>query len=486
MPQQVFHDKQLTLLRMEQKLVSALHEHPGAVDRRTEHALRYALGLAQLSTFQPGASALGGRNERPDVLVRHAELTRFRHLVLEHFAPLLLHTRRSERRIEKVALAFGRIRHRMAEVRRAILAFHVNDFSAEELDREVGQKTLVSVAGGGGGSGYVYVGAWEVLQNAGLVPSYVLGSSIGAVLGLFRCLKRKGDFDDYLNFAKGLYFDEIFRVVSFRARYGLPGVLRLFLHAGIGAWFKHPDGSNMRLHDLEIPYESIVSGVRRGALGETPTQYARSHHLPEDRRPSALELRAQVAAQLVRMVGFFNPMMVREIVIGSDPLTRGFDCVDAAGFSAALPGVLHYDVARNDLHMHEVLDALMKREDVVALVDGGIANNVPANTAFRRVQEGVIGTRNCYYLCFDSLHPQTTLGHLWLHPLERILALQVALNQRYMHHHMRFIPTLSPIHLLPNERQFDRAVKWGRAQMAVELPLMQKFFERALWLEPDP
>jgi len=480
---QLFHDRQLTLMRMEQKLVSALHEHPGAVDRKTEHALRYALGLAQLSTFQPGAAAIGKRNGRLDVDVRHPELVRFRNLVIEHFSPLLLHTQRSARRLEKAVFALGRIRHRMSEARSAILAAHVNDFSAEELDREVGQKTLVSVAGGGGGSGYVYVGAWEVLQNAGHVPSYVLGSSIGAILGLFRCLKREGDFDEYLAFAKRLKFDEVLRVVSFRARYGLPGVLRLFLHAGIGSRFKHSDGRNMRLTDLEIPFESIVAGVRRGALGETPDQYARSHHLPEDRRPSALELRAQVASQLVRMVGFFNPMMVREIVIGADAMTREFDCVDAAGFSAAVPGVLHYDVARKDAHMHGVLDALMQREDVVALVDGGVANNLPANTAFRRVQEGVVGTRNCYYLCFDSLHPQTSLGHLWLHPLERILALQVALNERYMHQHMRFVPTLSPIHVLPNERQFDRAVRWGRAQMAQELPLMQKFFERVLWQE---
>jgi len=470
-------------MRMEQKLVAALHEHPGAVDRRTENALRYALGLSQLSTFQPGAAANGKRNQRRDVEVHHPELTRFRHLVLEHLAQPVLHTKRTSRLLEKAVFALGRFRHRMVEARRAVLDAHANDFSAAELDLEVGQKTLVSVAGGGGGSGYVYIGAWEVLQQAGHVPSYVLGSSMGAILGLFRCLKYAGDFDEYMAFAKRLKVDEILRVVSFRARYGLPGVLRLFLHAGIGSHFKHADGRNMRLTDLEIPFESVVAGVRRGALGETPDQYARSHHLPEDMRPSALQLRAQVASQLVRMVGFFNPMMVREIVIGSDALTREFDCVDAAGFSAAVPGVLHYDVARTDTHMHGVLDELMKRDDVVALVDGGVANNVPANTAFRRVQQGVVGTRNCYYLCFDSLHPQTSMGHLFLHPLERILALQVALNERYMHQHVRFSRTLSPIHVLPNQREFDRAVQWGRAQMAEELPLMQKFFERVRWQE---
>ena len=65
------------------------------------------------------------------------------------------------------------------------------------LDQELGIKTLVTVAGGGGGSGYVYIGAWDVLQGAGLVPGYVIGSSMGAVLGLFRALRKDADFDEY-------------------------------------------------------------------------------------------------------------------------------------------------------------------------------------------------------------------------------------------------------------------------------------------------
>jgi hypothetical protein len=253
-------------------------------------------------------------------------------------------------------------------------------------------------------------------------------------------------------------------------------VLRLFLHAAIGSVFKI-DGRNMRLTDLEIPFECIVGGIRRGALGQTPDEYARARQLPEDARPTRLALHAQVARQLMRAVSFFNPILVREIVIGADALTREFDCVDAAGFSAAVPGVLHYDVARADLRMIGILDRLIEREDVVALIDGGVVNNVPVNTAYRRVQEGVIGTRNCYYLCFDSLRPQTRISHLWFSPLAQLLALQVTLHRRYMHRHIRFRPTLSPANVLPSPEQMIRAVSWGRASMAEELPLVQKFFE---------
>jgi len=177
--------------------------------------------------------------------------------------------------------------------------------------------------------------------------------------------------------------------------------------------------------------------------------------------------------------------VVKEIVIGGDELTADFDAIDAAGFSAAIPGILHYDVARKDRHMERILTELLAREDVVALVDGGVANNVPVRTAFRRVQEGKIGTRNCYYLAFDCLSPQATPGHLWMHGIEQALQLQVAMNRRFTHRRIAFKPTLSPVNLLPPPRQLDRAIHWGRQQMSEELPLIKKFFDPVEWVEPE-
>jgi len=134
--------------------------------------------------------------------------------------------------------------------------------------------------------------------------------------------------------------------------------------------------------------------------------------------------------------------------------------------------------------MGALLTQLMERNDVVALVDGGVANNVPSGPAWRQVRDGRIGTRNAYYLAFDSFHPQGGLGHLWLQPITRVVALQVATNDRYAHRRIEFKPTLSPIRLLPSSEQLDQAVGWGRAQMAAELPLLQKFFERVRWVAP--
>lgn len=468
---------------MERSLVRGIFDHPGLLDRRTENQLRYLLGFAHLTAFQPGAAASGARNDRPDVVLAEEPVTAIRGRVFEHLSGPLLQERDDAKGLVAARQALPRLLEPLRRSRRKLLEHHGNELSAEDLDNEIGIKTLVSIAGGGGGAGYVYVGAYDVLQDNGLVPGYVIGSSIGALMGLFRARKRHADFDEYLNLAKRLRSEEVFRFVSLRARYGLPGILRLFLHATIGKAFENEDGTPALLPQLEIPYEAVVAGVLRGALRQTPEEYARAHDLLPSKRPGPLKLRRMIAGQLVRMVAFFNPMIVKEIAIGSDELTSTFDAVDAAGFSAAVPGILHYDIARNDPHMDRILSELFRREEIVCLVDGGVANNVPVRTAWHQVQAGKIGTRNCFYLAFDCFHPQWNPSHVWLQPITRLVQLQVALNRPFSHRLIRFKPTLSPVNVLPQPREIDQAVAWGRHQMAEEVPFIKKFFERIHWVE---
>jgi predicted acylesterase/phospholipase RssA len=473
-------EDQLRIERMETRLIRALYKHPGLISHRREHQLRYGIRLAGLRVFEPGAARRGGSSGRGDVEVESPLLSQWRSWVLDELRDSLI-GKDTRDRIEAAAKTITPRLQQLQEVRREVAQKHEADFSRRELDEEIGIKTLVSVAGGGGGSGYVYFGAWDLLQNAGLVPGYIIGTSIGAVLGLFRAAHRNADIDEGIAIAKSLRRGDIFRFVSVNARYGLPGITRLFLHAGVGHAFEKRGGGEMRLSDLEIPFETVVGGLRRGAIPESPEQYARSHHLPEDKRPGTLQLRAQIASQLVRIVGFINPRAVSEIVIGGDELTRDFNAIDAAGFSAAIPGILHYDVTRDDPHMNAILTQLLKREDVVALVDGGTANNVPARVAWKQVQAGKIGTRNSYVLAFDCFHPQLSLGHIWMRPVTQLIAYQVALNERFAQQRIEFQPTLSPVNLLPGPDELDQAVEWGRDTMAAALPRIQKFFERVRW-----
>lgn len=471
---------------MEDKLITGLFEHPGVITRRCEHQLRYALALASLETFQPGAAVKGARTNRPDITVRSPQLAGWRRRVLSNLAHVLIETQDTRERVLTANKALYPMLPALEKTRDDVIEKYVNDFNARELDQELGIKTLVSVAGGGGGAGYVYMGAWDVLQNAGLVPGYVIGASIGSVLGLFRARRRKADFDEYIRLAKSLNREEIFRFVSINSRYGLPGIMRLFLHSAIGDPMRTEEGREALLSDLEIPFEAVVAGVRRGAFGDDTKQDAALNHLSVDERPSAMQLQAQISSQLVQLVGFINPKVVQEIVIGGDELTKHFNAIDAVGFSAAIPGILHYDMTRDDKDMNTMLAALMEREDVSALVDGGVANNVPSRTAWRQVQAGKIGTRNTYILAFDCFHPQMSIGHIWMQPIAQLVSYQVALNQRFSRNRIEFQPTLSPVNLLPTAKEFDNAVGWGRKQMAQELPEIQKHFERVKWVAPVP
>lgn len=482
--QQDREEQRLRLQRMEVRLVDALIEHPDVISRTREHQIRYALALASLDTFQPGAARRGGLSKHQDVRVRAPKLTRLRKQILDILGRILLQTEDTKNRVEAASIMIERSLEAIDKARAEVIEKYASEFSARHLDQELGIKTLVTIAGGGGGSAYGYIGAWDVLQEAGLVPGYVIGSSMGAVLGLFRARDKDGDFKAYMRIATSMKPDVVFRYVSLRTRFGLPGIVRLFLRAGIGDAFTREDGKDMRLTDLEIPYDAVVAGIRRGAMEETPELYAQLHHLHEDKRPRPLQLRAQIAVQLVRMIGFINPRVVEEIVIGRDELTREFNAIDAAGFSAAIPGLLHYDMTRDDPHMESTLTQLMERDDVVALVDGGVVNNVPTAPAWRQVQQGRIGTRNAYYLAFDCFHPQVSPGHIWLQPVTRVVGLQVALNERYAHQRIEFHPTLSPINLLPNAKSITRAVGWGREQVSAEIPRLKKFFERVRWSPP--
>ena len=182
-----------------------------------------------------------------------------------------------------------------------------------------------------------------------------------------------------------------------------------------------------------------------------------------------------------QVAAFIDPRVVKPIVLGSDDLTAAFDAVDAAGFSAAIPGVLHYDVHPGDARMDRLLAELVEREEVAALVDGGVVSNVPAEQAWRRVQAGKLGTRNAFILAFDCFHPQWDPRHLWLQPLTQAVQLQLRANAPFADLMVRFEPTLSPVDLVPPPERLDTAFEWGSETMARSLPLVQRMLEPVGW-----
>ena len=112
--------------------------------------------------------------------------------------------------------------------------------------------------GGGGGSGYGYPGGYTLLNRRGLQPELVAGTSIGALMGVFRARTRIFDLAPMVAAAESLSWQNVFRALDLDSRYGLPATLRLYLRAAIGNLFEHPDGTPMTLADLELPMLIVV------------------------------------------------------------------------------------------------------------------------------------------------------------------------------------------------------------------------------------
>jgi hypothetical protein len=128
----------------------------------------------------------------------------------------------------------------------------------------------------------------------------------------------------------------------------------------------------------------------------------------------------------------------------------------------------------------------MRVKDVAALVDGGAANNVPVELAWRRVQDGRPGTRNACYFAWDCFHPQWDPKHLWLQPVTQAVQIQMVRNAPFADRIVQFSPTLSPVTLAASEGAIDRAVEWGRRSVAPALPMIKRLTEPVWWESDGP
>jgi predicted acylesterase/phospholipase RssA len=474
----------LTLQRMESALVRADLEHPGVVAPDEVRRLRYVLGFARLTAFEPGAAERGGPGDRGEVDVSD-EVAPLRDRAVDALEGPLREEPDGGERLRRAAAALPALRESVEQMRTQLLERHGGELSAPELDAEAGRRVLVNVAGGGGGAGFVYLGAWERLERAGVVPGYVVGASMGAVLGLFRARARSADWEAYFGLAKSLDRRLLFSMPLRARRFGLPGLLGLELAPSLAAMFAREDGEPARVGDLDIPYEAVVAGVRRRSFERLPRRFRRdplgaAAAVPTGRRSPA-RLGPAIASRMWQVAAFFDRRIVRPILIGADDLTSDLDAVHAAGFSAAIPGVLHYDVDPAEERNTEILAELFEREELAALVDGGVASNVPAELAWRRVHAGRLGTRNAVYLAFDCFHPQWDPSHLWLQPITQAMQLQMARNAPYADWIIRFEPTLSPVNLVPEPERLDQAIEWGRAAIDQRLDLVQRMLAPVGW-----
>src|ERR1700760_2308623 len=147
----------LLLQRMENRLVRHDLAAPDVLSRDELRQLRYILNFARLSDFEPGAAGPGGRRGRGDVSVG-AELAPWRDQVTHALREPLRVLRDPTKALTASRHVLAGLVDDQDKQRQLLLEHHRDDFSAAELDAEVGYKKLVAVMGGGGGSGFVYIG----------------------------------------------------------------------------------------------------------------------------------------------------------------------------------------------------------------------------------------------------------------------------------------------------------------------------------------
>lgn len=447
---------------MEVVLVNDMVERPGRLPLAERVVLRYALNFARLSVLR------GPKGREVNVF---DEIHGFRLWLRDALEPLLSGP---EIHFDFLLKAVPTVKARLHQARAALLRNHVNDFSLEDLDDELCHKVLAVVSGGGGGSGYVYLGAFQAIEEAQLTPRLVVGTSMGSIIGLLRCRYEHFDLQRISEITTRLRWSRMFAASDFKSTYGLPGALRLHLHDSLAPYYWHEEEDRpLRLNELPVPFECLVAGLKADELDANVDDYERSMGRVFRRRGGRSRgggifgslLRAGTDAILDFAA---NPSVLREIILGHDRETATFDALDCAGFSSAVPGAIHYELDRDDPYMTGKLDALFAEYRVAALMDGGVINNVPARAAWESIQRGRCGRRNAVIVAMDCFAPKPWLSPIWV-PLQRLAQENVRRNRPFAQLHKSFRYTLSPLDLVPDVKGLRKAVEWGVHEIGVEL-----------------
>ena len=252
----------LLLQRMENRLIRHHLAEPDVLSAEELRRLRYILNFARLADFEPGAAGPGGSRGRGDVSVG-AEIAPWRSRVADALYGPLREEPDPITALQTARDALGGLAADQDDQRQVLIERHGNDFSAAELDAEVGYKKLVTILGGGGGAGFVYIGGMQRLLEAGQVPDYMIGASIGSILGSLVSRELPVPIEEYVAWAKTVSYRAILGPERLRRRHGLAGMFALRFDQFAHAMLSREDGQRMRMSDLAIPFDIVVGGVRR-------------------------------------------------------------------------------------------------------------------------------------------------------------------------------------------------------------------------------
>jgi predicted acylesterase/phospholipase RssA len=445
-----FLDEHRPFRRGEIALARRTVEDPTFLAEPELDLIRYAVRLAQLTTIGP----------EPDALVDR--IGSFRLRLLQLLAPPLpteparIDARELHRLLPKIARL-------VEDARDTILRAQLAGETA--LDAEIADKRLALVLGGAAGSGYVFLGVLQRLQELGIRPAYLVGCSLGALLGVIRARTPEFDLEELFDDVRRLRATAAFRPARMVARYGLPAALRLDLRRALGELFSRDDGQPLRLADLAIPADVLATGLGVGTVLRGGEDFARE---VDAALHGARELRQLPGSVLARGVAALVALAMSRrtlvpVFFGADPETAQLPALDAAGFSAAIPALLQYDPPESDAHANRILERVFREHGLTALVDGTLASLVPARYAWDAIESGRIGTRHTTILALDAFAANGG-ANLVFAPALRALAGTSHRDKAFWDLHVAFKRPPPLLDLFPSERRLRAATLQGERE----------------------
>lgn len=460
----VHHRRVEQLQRLERRIFSEIAHKPRLLQPRQVEVLRYAFAFARLGLI---------RVDHGDVDT-FEYVAPFRHWFVDQLdylaharrrTSLLQPTVRDEHDWKGIARFIDALYPRLDETRRHLLQSLSDQLSEDRLEEELSQRKLILVLGGGGGSGYPHLGAFSAIAELGVNPSMIVGTSMGALLGLFRSISL--DYDPgatVLGLPRPSEFRNVFSPYRGFSRFGFPGVFELRMRPIATEIFSTILGRPIpNLNETAIPLRPVVAGMRTGmgfALSEVEREINRSERsISPMRIPRRFRLFFETAQLLLK-----NRRFLEEVVFGSDEGLQDIDVVDAVGFSCAVPGFIHYDVFRKDAETAPRLRQIFQDRGFFRITDGGVVANVPSRIAWDCVQRGEIRSRNSLILSFDAFAPQLNLNAPF-YPIQQLISANNAEHLRYSDLHVEYKSPPSPVKLLQGYDTIQRVVSNTREQM---------------------
>lgn len=482
----VHHRRVEQLQHVERSVLGELAHKPKLLSARHTEILRYAFNFARLGLI---------RTDHGDIDL-FEYVAPFRHWFVDQLDYLANAGRRTsilqpivreEHDWKGIAQLADTLYTRLGETRAHMLNALSDRLSDNRLEEELCQKQLILVLGGGGGSGYPHMGAFSVIAELGLTPSMIVGSSMGALLGLFRSISL--DYDPSAT-AMGLpqpsEFGKVFSPYRGFSRFGFPGAMEMKMRPVATEIFSTILGKPIpNLNETAIPLRPIVTGLRTGmgfALSEVEREISRSQRALS---PVRMSRRLRLFVETVRVM-MQNPRFLDEVIFGSDEGLQDVDVVDAVGFSCAVPGVIHYDIFRKDSETAPRLRQIFQDRGFFRLTDGGIYANVPARAAWDCVQRGEIKHRNSFILSFDPFAPQFNLNAPFI-PVQKLVAGSLAAQLPYSDYHIEYKSPPTPVKLLLSYNTMQKVITQTRHQMREDRPYIAFMMRRVpRWTQLAP